>query len=123
MSSPKQFKDFFNIDVKTGHEVLKINRKEKTVVVKDLAQDRTCGLSTTLISRFEAPYDKLILAPGAVPVVPPIQGVNAPGVFTLRDIPDSRQIKAWIDSRSAKRAVVVGGGFIGMEMTENLRKR
>lgn len=77
----------------------------------------------TLISRFEAPYDKLILAPGAVPVVPPVHGVNAPGVFTLRDIPDSRQIKAWIDSRSAKRAVVVGGGFIGMEMTENLRKR
>lgn len=103
--------------------MLKINRKEKTVLVKNLAQDRTCGLFMLLIPRFETPYDKLILAPGAVPIVPPIQGVNAPGVFTLRDIPDSRQIKAWIDSRNAKRAVIVGGGFIGMEMTENLRKR
>lgn len=71
--------------------------------------------------RFQTPYDKLILSTGSSPILPPIKGVNAPGVFTLRDIPDSQQIKAWIESRNAKRVVVVGGGFIGLEMAENLR--
>lgn len=82
-------------------------------------------------SSFEAAYDKLILSPGSRPFIPPISGVNAPGVFQLRDIPDSRQvvlevsrdvqIKAWIETRNAKKAVIVGGGFIGLEMAENLK--
>ena len=74
-----------------------------------------------VMSRFEVPYDKLILSPGYRPFVPNITGVNAPGVFQLRDIPDSRQIKAWIETRNAKKAVVVGGGFIGLEMAEQLK--
>ncbi|KNB45802.1 disulfide reductase [Blastocystis sp. subtype 4] len=111
VSSQKQFREYFNVDVKTNHEVVKINRKEKTVLVKDLASNKT----------FEVAYDKLILSPGSRPFIPPINGVNAPGVFQLRDIPDSRQIKAWIETRNAKKAVIVGGGFIGLEMAENLK--
>jgi len=63
----------------------------------------------------------LILSPGSRPYIPDIAGVNAPGIFQLRDIPDSRQIKAWIETRKAKKAVVVGGGFIGLEMAEQLK--
>ena len=67
------------------------------------------------------PYDKLIISTGSRPTIPEINGVNAPGVFQLRDIPDSRQIKAWIETRNAKKAVIVGGGYIGLEMAEQLK--
>ena len=69
-----------------------------------------------------SPYDVLVLAPGASPIKPPIPGIDLTGIFSLRTIPDSRQIKMRIAELNAKRAVVVGGGYIGMEMTENLLK-
>ena len=69
------------------------------------------------------PYDVLVLSPGAAPIRPPLPGVDRPGVFAVRTIPDSRRIRAWIAERHAKRAVVVGGGFIGLEMVENLVHR
>jgi NADPH-dependent 2,4-dienoyl-CoA reductase/sulfur reductase-like enzyme/rhodanese-related sulfurtransferase len=68
-------------------------------------------------------YDALVLSPGSLPIRPPLPGIDLPGVFTLRTIPDSRQIREWISQRNVKRAIVVGGGFIGLEMTENLTKR
>lgn len=120
VSSQKQFKDYFDIDVKTNHEVLSIDRKNKTVSVKD-ASDNMYSRSSGLTHSSVVPYDKLILSPGSRPFIPDINGVNAPGVFQLRDIPDSRQIKAWIESRNAKKAVIIGGGFIGLEMAESLK--
>jgi len=69
------------------------------------------------------PYDVLVLSPGAAPIRPPLPGVSLPGVFAVRSIPDTRRIRAWIEERRARRAVVVGGGFIGLEMAENLVRR
>lgn len=78
--------------VKTSHEVLKIDRKEQTVTVKDLINNTTSVWWAGFPARFKQPYDNLILATGSNPIVPSIEGVNAPGVFQLRDIPDSRQV-------------------------------
>ncbi len=111
VARPEMFARRFGIDVRTRHEVMSIDRAAKTVDVKD----RTTGLTTT------EHYDKLILAPGAAPVVPPIPGVAARGVFTLRNLDDADRIASAIPS--ARRAVVVGGGFIGLEMAEQLRGR
>jgi len=111
VARPEMFARRFGIDVRTRHEVMSIDRAAKTVEV----QDRTTGRTTT------EPYDKLILAPGAAPVVPPIPGVAARGVFTLRNLDDADRIAAAIPS--ARRAVVVGGGFVGLEMAEQLRGR
>ena len=105
----------------TNHEVVKINRDKKTVTVKDLINNKTYQRIYPITLSFEESYDKLILSPGSRPFVPNINGVSAPGVFQLRDIPDSRQIKAWIETRNAKRAIIIGGGFIGLEMAESLR--
>lgn len=101
--------------------MLSIDRKNKTVSVRDASDNMYLLCFLFLISRSVVPYDKLILSPGCRPFIPDINGVNAPGVFQLRDIPDSRQIKAWIESRNAKKAVIIGGGFIGLEMAESLK--
>ncbi|PLR83697.1 CoA-disulfide reductase [Bacillus sp. V33-4] len=104
----------FNLDIRNLSEVTKINRNEKTVLVKNLKTNET----------FEESYDVLILSPGAKPIVPPITGLNdADNVFTLRNIPDTDKIKAYIDHENPTEAVVVGGGFIGLEMAENLVDR
>jgi len=71
----------------------------------------------------EESYDRLILSPGGGPFRPPIPGIDLPGIFTLRNIPDAENIKEYIDTRSPKSALVVGGSFIGLEMVENLAKR
>ena len=92
VSSPEQFKDLFNVTVKTSHEVTEIDRKEQTVTVKKSQRQHNVGLVDVSSGRFKQPYDNLILATGSNPIVPPIEGVNAPGVFQLRDIPDSRQV-------------------------------
>ncbi len=104
------FRERFNIEVHTRTDVTSIDRENKTITVRDLM---------TGAERIE-PYDALVLSPGAAPVRPPLPGIDLPGIFTLRSIPDSRQIKEWITARQAKSAVVVGGGFIGLEMAENL---
>jgi NADPH-dependent 2,4-dienoyl-CoA reductase/sulfur reductase-like enzyme/rhodanese-related sulfurtransferase len=105
------FKERFGIDLRTRHEVIAIDRSSNEVEVRDLADNRV----------YRQRYDALVLAPGAAPLRPPLEGIDLPGIFTLRNIPDMRAIKQWIAQHSAKKAVVVGGGFIGLEMAENLK--
>jgi NADPH-dependent 2,4-dienoyl-CoA reductase/sulfur reductase-like enzyme/rhodanese-related sulfurtransferase len=111
LATPELFRDRFRIDVRTRHEVLAIDAAARRVTVRDLA----AGTSA------DEPYDALVLSPGATPVRPPLPGLDLPGVFTVRTIPDAQAIRAWIRQRNAARTVVVGGGFIGLEMAENLR--
>lgn len=105
------FKERFTIELRTRHEVVSIDRASNEVEIRDLAEDRI----------YRQRYDSLVLAPGAAPLRPPLPGIDLPGIFTLRNIPDTRAIKEWIAGHSAKTAVIVGGGFIGLEMAENLR--
>jgi len=105
------FKERFGIDLRTRHEALSIDRDAREVEIHDLATDQT----------YRQPYDALVLSPGAAPLRPPLPGIDLPGIFTLRNIPDTRRINKWIASHEAKTAVIVGGGFIGLEMAENLR--
>ena len=107
------FRDRFNIEVRTKHEVIAIDRAAKEIEVNDLTTGRV----------YRESYDALVLSPGASAVRPPLDGIDLPGIFVVRTIPDSRQIRAWIEEKAAKSAVVVGGGFIGLEMAENLRHR
>jgi NADPH-dependent 2,4-dienoyl-CoA reductase/sulfur reductase-like enzyme/rhodanese-related sulfurtransferase len=107
------FKQRFNIEVRLQHEVTAIDRAAQTLTVKNL---QTGELK-------QEPYDALVLSPGAAPIRPPLPGIEQPGIFALRTIPDSRRIREWIDTHQVKRAVIVGGGFIGLEMAENLVHR
>jgi NADPH-dependent 2,4-dienoyl-CoA reductase/sulfur reductase-like enzyme/rhodanese-related sulfurtransferase len=113
LASPKLFKDRFNIEVQIQHEVIAIDRPTKTVRVRNLitGEER------------DDRYDKLVLSPGAAPFKPAIPGLDLPGVFTVRSIPDTREILSSIAHTKAQHAVVAGGGFIGLEMAENLRHR
>ena len=113
VSTPEMFKGKYNIDVKVMSEAVAIDRQAKTVTIKNLMTGQEITDN----------YDKLILSPGAEPVKPPLPGIDLPGVLSLRSIPDSDEIKAQVDSGKIKKAVVVGGGFIGLEMAENLAER
>lgn len=113
VTTSKSFTARYNINVRINSEVLAIDRNKKTILVRDLNSNE----------QYNESYDKIILAPGAEPVKPPIPGIDLDGVFHLRDIPDSDRIKALIDLREPKSAVVVGGGFIGLEMAENVALR
>lgn len=113
VATPDLFRTRFNIEVRTEQEVLRIHRGEKRIEVKDLRRG----------SIYWESYDALVLSPGAVPVRPVLPGGELAGVFTVRTIPDSRAIRAWIEEVHAKKAVIVGGGFIGLEMAENLARR
>jgi NADPH-dependent 2,4-dienoyl-CoA reductase/sulfur reductase-like enzyme/rhodanese-related sulfurtransferase len=113
VASRDTFRERFNVDVYTDTEVTSIDRAGRTISVRDLNTGK---------SRTER-YDALVLSPGAAPIRPPLPGVDLPGVFAVRNIPDSRRIRSWIADRRAKTAVVVGGGFIGLEMVENLIHR
>jgi NADPH-dependent 2,4-dienoyl-CoA reductase/sulfur reductase-like enzyme/rhodanese-related sulfurtransferase len=113
VASREMFHERFNIEVHTETEVSSIDRSACAITVHDLRTDQT---------RTER-YDALVLSPGAAPIRPALPGVDLPGVFAVRTIPDSRRIRSWITERSAKTAVVVGGGFIGLEMVENLIHR
>ena len=112
LQTPASFKKRFNIEVKVGHEVQAIDRAKKQVTVCDLASGQL----------FQADYDKLILAPGAQPVRPPLPGVDSPRLYTLRTVEDTLRIREIAASGQVKTAVVIGGGFIGVEMAENLRE-
>jgi NADPH-dependent 2,4-dienoyl-CoA reductase/sulfur reductase-like enzyme/rhodanese-related sulfurtransferase len=103
----------FQLDVRTRQEVLRIERKSKTLTVVD----HTKG------TEYQQHYDKLILSPGARPLVPPLEGVEAKNVFTLRNLEDTDHIYAAVEGSKTKRAVVVGAGFIGLEMVEQLLER
>lgn len=113
VASPGLFKERFNIEVRTENEVLAIDRDRREIEVKDLAAGRV----------YREPYTKLVLSPGARAIRPPLPGIDLPGIFVLRTIPDSRKIRSAIEEKGARRAVVVGGGFIGLEMAENLAHR
>jgi len=113
VASPELFRERFNIVVHTDTEAIAIDREARTLTVRDLHGGAT---------RTE-PYDVLVLSPGAAPIRPPLPGVDLPAVFAVRTIPDSRRIRRWIEERRATRAVVVGAGFIGLEMVENLHHR
>ena len=110
VATPEMFRKRFKIDVRLHSEVVAVDRKNSRIQINDL---RTGEI-------YLEEYDALVLAPGASAIKPKMPGIDLPGIFSLRTIPDSRQIKAWINGRNAQRAVVVGGGYIGMEMTENL---
>jgi len=112
VQTPEAMSKRFNIDIRTLSEVTKINPDEKTVVVHDIKNDRT----------YTESYDKLILSPGAEPIKPPMPGIDGKNIFTLRTIPDTYRIKDFVDNNKPKKAVVVGGGFIGLEVAENLKE-
>ena len=113
VASREMFRERFNVDVHTNTEVVGIDRQAQTIDMHDLKTD----------SRRTERYDALVLSPGAAPIRPLLPGVDRPGVFAVRNIPDSRRIRSWIVDRRARRAVIVGAGFIGLEMAENLIHR
>ncbi|GAB4118044.1 MAG: CoA-disulfide reductase [Candidatus Caldatribacteriota bacterium] len=113
VQSPEAMKKRFNIDVRVLNEVKGIDIEKKQIDIYDIKNKKN----------YRESYDKLILSPGAVPIKPSIKGFDAPNVFTLRDIPDTLAIKNFVDEHNPKSAVVVGAGFIGMELVENLHKR
>jgi NADPH-dependent 2,4-dienoyl-CoA reductase/sulfur reductase-like enzyme/rhodanese-related sulfurtransferase len=130
VATEQTFREQFAIDCRTRCEVIGIRPENKTVELKN----HVTGEVTT------EPYDKLVLAPGAAPIRPPLPGIDLPGIFSVRTVPDARHMRQWLESRTLepsgmdqytgyqtvtkpRRAVVVGGGFIGLEMVENLVHR
>lgn len=111
--TPESLKAMLNIDTRIRQEVTAINRSKKTVTVREIETGK----------EYEESYDKLVLSPGAAPIVPTLPGVDLPGVFTLRNLQDMDTIKGFVDQKKPSRAVVVGGGFIGLEIAENLQHR
>jgi NADPH-dependent 2,4-dienoyl-CoA reductase/sulfur reductase-like enzyme/peroxiredoxin family protein/TusA-related sulfurtransferase/rhodanese-related sulfurtransferase len=110
VQNPEKIINNFNIDVRTENEVLSIDKEKKTVKVKDLQKGE----------EYEESYDTLVISTGSSPIKPPIEGINQEGIFTLWTIPDTDKIKAYIEEKKPKSAAVIGGGFIGLEMSENL---
>ena len=110
VQTPEAFGKRFNIDVRTESEVIAIDVVAKRVAVR-----------TADGEEYEESFDKLLLSPGASPVVPPLAGIQSEGIFTLRNVSDTDRIKQYITERGVRRAVIVGGGFIGLEMAENLK--
>jgi len=113
LASPEMFKRRFNIDVRVNSNVRRIDRQIKALEVENLETGEV----------YEESYDFLVLSPGAAPIRPKLDGIDIPGIFTLRTIPDMREIKNWIETKTVKSAVIVGGGFVGLEMAENLKIR
>lgn len=107
VSSVQKFKNLLNVDIRMGAEVTSINRKDKSVTINGYE----------ILN-----YDKLVLAPGASPFKPQIEGINNPKIHTVRTLGDANRIKEYIKISNARNAVVIGGGFIGVEMAENLAK-
>ena len=112
VQTPEAMKSRFNIDIRINSNVISVDTQNKVVRIE--SKDR--GI-------YEESYDSLILSPGARPMKPPIPGIESKGIFTLRNIPDTDRIKAYADNSSIKDAVVIGGGYIGIEMAENLKNR
>lgn len=113
LMTPERFRKQHGIDARTNSEVLAIHRAEKYVEVKDLLTGRV----------YNEPYDKLILAPGASPILPgSIPGIRGENVFAIRNVTDIQALKAYLDQPGKDRVAVVGGGFIGIEAAENLRE-
>lgn len=106
----KWFEERFNMNLKTGHEVLSIDKSSKTLKIKDLSNGNI----------FSDTYDKLVIATGASPIRPPIEGIDKEHVFTLRNVKSADKIIDYIVEHSPKKAVIVGAGYIGLELLENL---
>ena len=111
LQTPESFFARFRVDIRVRHEVTAIHRDRKTVSVTNLATGET----------FEESYDKLLLAPGAKPVQPKLPGIGLDKVFTLRTVEDTFRIKNYINTHKPRSAVLAGGGFISVELAENLR--
>ena len=112
LQTPESFNSRFNVDVRVLNEVVSIDKENKTVQVKNLFTGET----------YTESYDKLILSPGAEPFKPPIEGIDNEKVMVLRNIPDTFKIKEYVEKTQPKSVVVVGGGYIGIEMAENLHE-
>lgn len=111
LTSPETFKKRYKIDARVNQEVIRINRAEKTVTVHNLLTGET----------YDESYDKLILAPGAKPIVPNLEGITNPNVFTIRNVVDIDHLHQYLQTNHVKDVAVIGGGFIGVEVAENLR--
>lgn len=112
LQTPQSFQDRFHVDVRVRHEVTEIDTARKTVTVH--------GLDTGKV--YEEYYDKLLLSPGAKPAQPQMPGIESTGIFTLRTVEDTLKIKRFTDEQKPQTATVIGGGFIGLEMAENLAR-
>ena len=110
LQTPESFRARFNIDVRVKHEVLSIQPEAHTVTVRRLEDG----------SEYTESYDKLLLSPGAKAIRPPLPGIDLDGIFTLRTVEDTFHIRSFLEEKKPRSAVVVGGGFIGLEMAENL---
>ncbi len=113
LTTPEAFGLRYRLDIRTRSEIMAVEPAAKRVQVKNLATGEI----------YYESYDKLILSPGAEPVRPPLPGIDNPRIFSLRNIPDADRIKAHVDTHHPQAAVIVGGGFIGLEMAENLVQR
>ena len=109
VQTPESFGNRFRVDVRTENEVIFIDRKRKTITVRQTSEDT-----------YEESYDKLLISTGATPVRPPLPGIDSDGIFTMRNVADTDRIKSFINTHQVRRAVVIGAGFIGLEMAENL---
>ena len=112
VQTPESMKARFNIDVRNNSEVVGIDTSRKTVTVNSKVK-----------GNYEESYDYLVLSPGARAIKPNIEGINSSRVFTLRNIPDTDSIKEYVDAKGTKSATVIGGGYVGVEMAENLKER
>ncbi len=110
IQTPQSFGQLFNIDVRILTEVVNVDPERKTVAVKNLTDG----------TDYELFYDQLVLSPGAKPIIPPLPGIDHKNIFTLRNVDDTDNIKSFVDDNEPKSAVVIGAGFIGLEMAENL---
>ena len=113
LQTPESFGRRFRVDVRTRSEVVSIDREKKRVQVRELSTGRT----------YREEYTKLLLSPGAEPVRPPLPGIDHPLIFTLRNVPDTDRIARTIEENRPRRALIIGAGFIGLEMAENLHNR
>jgi len=112
VQTPENLKARFNIDVRINSDVIGVDTQAKKVRVNSVDQ-----------GTYEESYDYLILSPGAKPIKPPIPGIDSEFIFTVRNIPDTDRIKSYVDQAGTRSAIVIGGGFIGIEMAESLRER
>ncbi len=113
VATAERFRDWLKVEVRARHDVVRIDRAAKAVEVRNLATGATSSEH----------YDALVLSPGAIPLRPSLPGIDLPGIFTLRNLEDTDRIDAWINEHRPGRAVVVGAGYIGLEMAENLARR
>ena len=113
VATPERFRDIFRVEVRILHAVRSIDRAKKTIEVENL--------QTGAVS--EEGYDFLVLAPGAAPIRPPLPGIDLPGIYSMRTLQDIDCLQSWLDRNNPARAIIVGAGYIGLEMAENFSRR